>query len=164
MPHDLDDGTMLDSLVRKLPVEHDRPLLQALLRSLDLNLLNEAADSLEAEGSTNIREALALASKKFGDDDRPHIIVLLTDGEDTVGNTHEQILGAMKNADAKVFPFGVGESIDFELLDKLANDYGDGLPTYIRSDSELESTLVSFYNRKVKSSHFHYFTQAKILL
>ncbi|MFH1447309.1 MAG: winged helix-turn-helix domain-containing protein, partial [Candidatus Micrarchaeota archaeon] len=49
--------------------------------------------------------------------------------------------------DCKIFPFGVGTDIDFELLDRISNEYGDGIPTYIRSDAELEASLTLFYNK-----------------
>ncbi len=113
-------------------------------------------NNLEAEGATNIYDPLLEAVGQFSDNARPHIVVLLTDGEDTTGHTRDMIvnelraqdlLGKNKGGKWKIFPFGVGADIDFELLDKLANDFGDGIPTYIRTDAELEMTLTSFYNR-----------------
>ncbi|MEW6329056.1 MAG: VIT domain-containing protein [Candidatus Micrarchaeota archaeon] len=106
-------------------------------------------NDLEAEGATNIYDPLLEAVGQFSDNGRPHIIVLLTDGEDTTGHTRDMIVNELKKKGGswKIFPFGVGADIDFELLDKLANDFGDGIPTYIRTDAELETTLTSFYNR-----------------
>ncbi|VVB65519.1 von Willebrand factor type A domain protein [Candidatus Gugararchaeum adminiculabundum] len=105
--------------------------------------------SLEAGGSTNIYGALGTADEMLAkeNDGRLHVIVLLTDGQDTTGHSNEMIIAAMNNSDAKLFPFGVGEQIDFELLDKLANAYGDGIPTYIRSDDQLETVMKNFVDR-----------------
>ncbi|MFH0817392.1 MAG: VWA domain-containing protein, partial [Candidatus Micrarchaeota archaeon] len=103
---------------------------------------------LDASGATNIQDALVLASKQFTKDDgRMHLIVLLTDGEDTTGHSTRSIMDAIADCDCRIFPFGVGADIDFELLDRISNEHGDGLPTYIRLDSELESSLTIFYNK-----------------
>ncbi|MEM3400004.1 MAG: VWA domain-containing protein [Candidatus Micrarchaeia archaeon] len=115
----------------------------------NISLGVDFVNSLEPSGSTNIYDALKKAdtliqgeeNKRFG------IIVLLTDGRDTVGHKHNEILRSIEGTHAKVFTFGVGEDIDFELLDKLSNEYGDGIPIYVRTDAELESVLTSFYKR-----------------
>jgi Ca-activated chloride channel family protein len=104
-------------------------------------------DKLEANGATNIQDALIMASSQFSSDDRIHIVVLLTDGEDTTGHSTRSIMDSVKNCNCRIFPFGVGADIDFELLDRLSNEHGDGIPTYIRSESELESSLTVFYNK-----------------
>ncbi len=105
-------------------------------------------NGLDASGATNIQDALALASKQFSKSDgRMHIIILLTDGEDTTGHITRSIMEAITGCDCRIFPFGVGTDIDFELLDRISNEHGDGLPTYIRSDAELESSLKMFYDK-----------------
>lgn len=119
----------------------------------DANTLNVAdalvfADSLEADSSTNIRAALAEAKAQLKPaGGRAQLVVFLTDGVDTAGNSQEEILASFRGAGGKIFPFGVGADVDFELLDRLANDYGDGIPTYIITDAELEATLTQFFER-----------------
>ncbi|MCX6777835.1 MAG: VIT domain-containing protein [Candidatus Micrarchaeota archaeon] len=106
--------------------------------------------SLEASGSTNINDALVMAEGQFADDERVHVVVILTDGEDTTGHSTEGIIKAVRGAadvPLKVFPFGVGTDVDFELIDRISNEFGDGIPTYIRSDGELEASLSSFYDK-----------------
>lgn len=106
------------------------------------------ADSLEAGSSTNIRAALEEARLQLKPSStRAQLVVFLTDGVDTSGNSQEEILSAFRGAGGKIFPFGVGEDVDFELLDRLANDYGDGIPTYIVTDADLEAVLTKFFER-----------------
>lgn len=108
----------------------------------------EFVDGLVAEGSTNIQDALSMAAGEFENDSRVHIIVFLTDGKDTTGHSMASILKSLQGKrNFKIFVFGVGDDADFELLDKLANDFGDGIPTYIKNEGQLESILKSFYNR-----------------
>ncbi len=104
-------------------------------------------DGLDASGTTDIQAPLELAASQFSNDSREHIVVLLTDGEDTTGHTTRSVLDSIKGCDCRIFPFGVGTQVDFELLDRLANDKGDGMPVYIRSDAELEGTLSAFYDK-----------------
>ena len=105
-------------------------------------------DNLVAEGSTDIQDSLSAAAAEFQNDSRVHIIVLLTDGRDTTGHSRVDILKSLEGKDNfKIFAFGVGDDADFELLDKLANEFGDGIPTYIKNEAELEITLKSFYDR-----------------
>ncbi len=105
-------------------------------------------DSLEATSSTDIRAALEEAKKQLKPTSgRVQIVVFLTDGMDTAGNSQEDILNSFRGASGKLFPFGVGADVDFELLDRLANEYGDGIPTYIVTDAELEATLTTFFTR-----------------
>lgn len=106
-------------------------------------------DSLVAEGATNLYDPQLKAVNEFGNDTRVHIIVLLTDGQDTTGHSDAAIINDLKakKGDWKIFTFGVGEDVDFELLDRLANEFGDGIPVYVKSDADLEATLKSFYDR-----------------
>ncbi|MEM3690754.1 MAG: VWA domain-containing protein, partial [Candidatus Micrarchaeia archaeon] len=108
----------------------------------------EFIDNLIAEGSTNIQDSLLAAVQEFQNDSRVHIVVLLTDGRDTTGHSRAEIIKSLSGKSGfKVFVFGVGDDADFELLDKLANEFGDGIPTYIKNEAELEVTLKSFYDR-----------------
>jgi|GEM_PF-719040 len=109
----------------------------------------EFVDSLVAESATNLYDPQVKAVSEFGNDERVHIIVLLTDGQDTTGHSDDSIINDLKarKGDWKIFTFGVGEDVDFELLDRLANEFGDGIPIYVKSDADLEATLKSFYER-----------------
>jgi len=108
----------------------------------------EFIDELVAEGSTNIQDSLSAAVQEFQNDSRVHIIVMLTDGRDTTGHSRADIIKSLNGkGNFKIFVFGVGDDADFELLDKLANEFGDGIPAYVKNEAELEVTLKSFYDR-----------------
>jgi len=84
----------------------------------------EAGDwvrKLDANGGTNIDEALVTALSLFEENDRPHYVIFLTDGEPTVGKTDPlTIIADASNANvvgARVFSFGVGYDVNTILLD-----------------------------------------------
>jgi len=114
----------------------------------------EFVDDISAGGSTDLQDPLVDSITWFQNDSRLHIVVLLTDGRDTTGHSDAAIIRTLKEtatyrarADLQLFVFGVGEDVDFEILDKLSNEFGDGIPTYIKSEADLEMTLKSFYDR-----------------
>lgn len=105
-------------------------------------------DGLAAEGSTDLKDPILNSAGLFQNDSREHILVLLTDGRDTTGHSDAGIINSLDGTgNFKIFVFGVGDDVDFELLDKLANGFGDGIPTYIKNNADLEMTLKSFYDR-----------------
>ncbi len=110
-------------------------------------------NGLSSEGSTDLQDPLAESIALFQNDSRMHIVVFLTDGRDTTGHSNANIIkklgegGTSTVRDFKIFVFGVGEDVDFELLGKLSNDFGDGIPVYIKNEADLEMTLKSFYDR-----------------
>src|SRR6185437_9382876 len=110
-------------------------------------------DDLEARGGTNISDALKNAATMLdaASADRPAYLVMMTDGEPTVGET--TIDGLLKSVhtkrDIRLFDFGVGYDVNTKLLNKLAEDH-HGTAQYIEPEESLETALASFYN-KIKS-------------
>ncbi len=109
-------------------------------------------EDMEAAGGTNIGDALKNAGNMLGADKaRPSYLVLMTDGEPTVGET--SVAGLLKTVDPKkdirVFDFGVGYDVNTKLLNKLADD-NHGTSQYVEPDESLEVALSSFYD-KIKS-------------
>jgi Ca-activated chloride channel family protein len=109
-------------------------------------------DDLEAHGGTNLGDALRNAVTMLGSTaDRPGYLVLMTDGEPTVGDTSQQSI--LKIADSKrdirVFDFGVGYDVNTRLLNKLAEAH-HGTSQYIEPDESIETALSSFY-QKIKT-------------
>jgi Ca-activated chloride channel family protein len=105
---------------------------------------------MEAAGGTAIDEALTTALAGHANSQEPNMIVFLTDGHPTVGETSpEQIVKHVKNANtiaARVFVFGVGEEINTLLLDKISSEnFADS--TYVKGTEEIEMTLSAFYNK-----------------
>jgi Ca-activated chloride channel family protein len=113
----------------------------------------KAADSfiedLEARGGTNLGDALKTASTIAGSAaDRPAYLVLMTDGEPTVGDTTTAAIqkDLSSKRDLRVFDFGVGYEINTQLLNKLAEDH-HGTAQYVEPDESMETALSSFYNK-----------------
>lgn len=108
-------------------------------------------DKLEARGGTNIEEALrrALTAEVTAPALLP-IVVFLTDGEPTVGDTNRPSLLAKAKEHNKqrmrLFVFGVGNSLDAKLLDQLAADNG-GSRDYVREDEDIEVKTSALFTK-----------------
>jgi len=113
-------------------------------------------DEIRAVGGTAIDDALATAFEslptvRLADDAaRRAMIVFLTDGQPTVGETNpERILENVRRrlkGQARVFVFGVGDDVNTLLLDRLARD-GAGTVEYVRPDQDLELKVSAFYTK-----------------
>lgn len=109
-------------------------------------------NDMEASGGTNIGDALKTAQSMLGSTkERPSYLVLMTDGEPTVGET--SVNGLVKVVDPKkdirLFDFGVGYDVNTKLLNKLA-DSNHGTSQYVEPEESLEVALSNFYD-KIKS-------------
>lgn len=128
-----------------------RALSPVTARSID-----DAVDwvgQLEANGGTNIDQALNLSFSLFESNDRPRFLIFLTDGEPTVGEENPATIAAharaANSAEARVFVFGVGYNVNTVLLDQLAQE-NRGTTTYVLPGENLEVTISGFY-RKIAS-------------
>jgi len=107
------------------------------------------AGNLVAAGGTAIDEALSEAFKMVGKPsaERPAMVVFMTDGEPTIGETDPEaiIRNAKKNAPegVRVFSFGVGTELNAMLLDRLSAEL-KGTPEYATADEEIEVKVSSF--------------------
>jgi Ca-activated chloride channel family protein len=104
-------------------------------------------DSLAAAGSTDIHRALQEAIF-LADQERPAIIIFLTDGLPTEGITEtEQIIENIRksaNSNVRLFAFGVGYDVDTYLLDTLAGE-NRGTTTYVTPEQAIDETVSGFY-------------------
>ncbi|MCA9523559.1 MAG: trypsin, partial [Myxococcales bacterium] len=82
--------------------------------------------------------------------DRPHIVMFLTDGQPTIGETREgEIVKealAHNKAKASIFMFGIGDDINTHLLDRIA-EQNRGSSMYLKPNQEIEHKIASFYNQ-----------------
>jgi Ca-activated chloride channel family protein len=105
-------------------------------------------DRMTATGGTNINDALTASFKQIQSGDRPQMIVLLTDGQPTVGETNpKRILESVKQANkaqVRLFTFGVGYDVNTLLLDQLANE-NRGAVAYIEPKEDLEVKVSNFF-------------------
>lgn len=107
---------------------------------------------LEARGGTNISDALSLGTTILNEaSERPAYLVLITDGEPTVGETvvDKLLQGVKSKRDIRIFDFGVGYDVNTRLLNKLAEEH-HGTAQYVEPSESLEVALSNFY-QKIKS-------------
>lgn len=128
-------------------------LLSERLLNADANGKKQALEFIErlkATGGTNINDALLAAFKQLPASERPQMVVLLTDGQPTVGTTSaSKIMSNAKEANrsnARLFTFGVGYDINTLLLDGLAGE-GRGAVTYIEPKEDIELKVSSFFSK-----------------
>ena len=105
---------------------------------------------LRASGGTNIHDALNQGLAGLGESDRVQIVVFITDGLPTIGETGtEAILKGVAKSNAKnarVFAFGVGYDVNTQLLDLLA-ERNRGTRDYVTPSQNLELVLSSFFDK-----------------
>jgi Ca-activated chloride channel family protein len=91
---------------------------------------------------------LTAAFKQIQSGDRPQMIVLITDGQPTVGETKAAgILSNVKQANkanTRLFTFGVGYDVNTVLLDGLANE-NRGAVAYIEPKEDIEVKVSNFF-------------------
>ena len=108
----------------------------------------EFVGRLRPTGGTNINDALLAALKQLDGSERPKMLVFMTDGLPTVGETApariiENVRGA-KKAGIRLFTFGVGYDVNTALLDKLASE-NSGTADYVEPKEDLEIKVSNFF-------------------
>ncbi len=108
----------------------------------------EFIERMRPTGGTNINDALMAAFKQIQAGERPQMIVLITDGQPTVGETQvNRILANARQANktgARLFTFGVGYDVNTLLLDGLANE-NRGAVAYIEPREDIEVKVSNFF-------------------
>ncbi len=118
-----------------------------LVPATDPGQFESYINSLEALGGTNISAALLEAAGQAAEK-RPTTIVFVTDGLATEGIIETPLLldavAAATPENARIFAFGVGNDVDPELLDNLAQNHR-GTTTYVRPNQAVDEAVSSFY-------------------
>lgn len=123
----------------------------------ELRSAREAGDAmkyvrnLRLGGATNIDEAMARAQAIAGSGTgRPQVIILLTDGQPTAGETDPERIQANVKARAtgsqRIFTFGVGFDVNTVLLDAMAQE-NRGRSDYVKPGENLEAAVAAFWNK-----------------
>ena len=129
------------------------PLFGALVPA-DAGRLARAGDfvdGLKPTGGTAIGDALDRALALRGADgraaDRPYMVIFLTDGLPTVGETREDALVdriAGAGSATRIFSFGIGADVNTHLLDRVAAETR-GASQYVLPGEDIEVKVSGFY-------------------
>lgn len=116
-------------------------------------------DALKPIGGTAIHEALQAARKlrPAGDAGRPFIVIFLTDGKPTVGETDEDKIVASvapgsafgeegAGAAPRIFCFGIGADVNTHLLDKIV-ERTRSASQFVLPEEDLEVKVSSFFTK-----------------
>lgn len=114
----------------------------------------KAADAylseIQARGGTNIHDALLEALRQKPTEGTLPIVLFLTDGLPTIGQTSEAAIARLV-ADAnphrrRVFTFGVGVDVNTPLLEKIAVDTR-AVPTFVLPKEDVEVKVAQVFRR-----------------
>jgi len=107
-------------------------------------------ENCEAEGGTNINQALLTGLRQIGSESKASFIIFLTDGLPTVGVTDiKNILQNVRDSNrtrVRIFVFGVGYDVNAHFLDKLAQD-NHATSDYVSPDEDIEVKVSSFFKK-----------------
>jgi Ca-activated chloride channel family protein len=120
----------------------------------NVDFARKFVDDVEAIGGTNSEEGLTLALKaNEGASDRPKVVLFITDGKPTIGETDdERLVKKVRDANAgrlRIFTFGIGDDLNTHFLDKLT-EATRAARTYVGEKENLELPISSFFE-KIKS-------------
>jgi len=104
----------------------------------------------QAAGGTNFEEALKLALDGDMAAARPRLVVLVTDGKPTIGETGDDALLRLvtraRHGALRIFPVAIGSDINTHLLDRLAEETRT-FRTYIAAGEDIGSGIARFYDK-----------------
>lgn len=107
-------------------------------------------DGLEAIGGTNADEALALALRSNAgpaNAGRPRMVIFLTDGKPTIGETDEdRLVRRVRGAGVRVFTFGIGDDLNTHFLDKLT-EATRAARAYVGERENIELPVAQLYEK-----------------
>lgn len=114
----------------------------------------EFVAGLKPIGGTAIADALERAlelggRERSGGAARPYLVVFLTDGLPTIGETREDaIVAAVRKAAAgtRIFSFGIGTDVNTHLLDRISGDTR-GLSQYVLPTEDIEVKVSGFFQK-----------------
>ena len=123
---------------------------RVVANSTNIAKAKEYIKKLRPVGGTNIDEAMELACKEKKVAERPHMIVFITDGIPTIGETQEEKLitkiKATNSENTRVFTFGIGDDINTHLLDKITEET-KAYRSYISEEEDIEVKISNFYTK-----------------
>jgi Ca-activated chloride channel family protein len=110
----------------------------------NLRKAQEFLTSRRGDGGTEMMEAVKIALAPSDAQNHLRIVCFMTDGQ--VGNDTEIIGEVKKYRNARVFAFGIGESVNRYLLDNIAKE-GRGEVEYVAPDDDGSAAARRFHER-----------------
>ena len=145
----LNDGDRFEIIRFSTDVD---PLFNKLVDANDANRkkAEKFIHGLKATGGTAIADALKTALEaKPAKEDRPFVVIFLTDGMPTVGPTRDdEILAITRKAGGgtRIFSFGLGNDVNTHLLDQLAESTR-AFSQYVLPEEDIEIKVSNFFAR-----------------
>jgi Ca-activated chloride channel family protein len=104
---------------------------------------------LTPTGGTALDDALKQATAlRPAKSERPYVVVFLTDGEPTVGETSDDVIVSHTDeaaaAGTRIFCFGLGNDVNAHLLDRIA-DNTHATSDYVSPDEDIEVKVSNFF-------------------
>ncbi len=96
------------------------------------------------DGGTEMMKAIKASLEPSDSQEHLRIVCFMTDGQ--VGNDDEIVAEVQKHPSARVFSFGIGDSVNRSLLDRIAQE-GKGEATYIALEDDGSKAAKKFYER-----------------
>jgi Ca-activated chloride channel family protein len=97
-----------------------------------------------------LRKALVISEGKSSSNDRPSVIIFLTDGRPTIGETAEdEIVKNVRKENSRkqrVFCFGIGTDVNTHLIDRIT-EQTRAVSQYVLPEEDLELKVSSFYSK-----------------
>jgi Ca-activated chloride channel homolog len=109
-------------------------------------------EALKPIGGTAINDALQHALRlRPASTERPFVVIFLTDGQPTVGETDENRIVAALNreergAATRIFCFGIGNDVNTHLLDKIV-ERTRAASQFVLPDEDLEVKVSAFFTK-----------------
>ncbi|HEY0256529.1 MAG TPA: VIT and VWA domain-containing protein [Candidatus Methylacidiphilales bacterium] len=106
---------------------------------------------LKPRGGTAIYDALGKAmALRPAKSERPFVVIFLTDGQPTVGETNDDAIVAetdkAANEGTRIFCFGLGTDVNAHLLDRIA-DHTHAASDYVLPSEDIEVKVSSFFGK-----------------
>jgi Ca-activated chloride channel family protein len=107
--------------------------------------------ALKPMGGTALNDALKQAmALRPADSTRPYVIIFLTDGEPTVGETNDDAIVAGTDKalhdGTRIFCFGLGTDVNAPLLDRIA-EHTRAASDYVLPSEDIEVKVSSFFSK-----------------
>jgi Ca-activated chloride channel family protein len=124
------------------------------LTSADPKAVADAQDfvaKLKPQGGTAIYDALGKAmALRPAKSERPYVVIFLTDGQPTVGETKDDSIVAetdkAANDGTRVFCFGMGTDVNAHLLDRIA-EHTHAASDYVLPTEDIEVKVSNFFDK-----------------